>query len=68
LSKRLALPILLWDERLTSLAAERLLIEAETTRRRRAAVIDKVAATLILQTALDRMNRKAKAHPGDDEH
>jgi putative Holliday junction resolvase len=50
------------------LAAERLLIEAETSRRRRAAVIDKVAATLILQTALDRMNRKAKAHPGDDEH
>jgi putative holliday junction resolvase len=66
LSKRLTLPILFWDERFTTTAAERLLIEAETSRRRRAAVIDKVAATLILQTALDRMNQKAKAHPRED--
>jgi putative Holliday junction resolvase len=50
-----ALPILLWDERLTTAAAERMLIEADTSRQRRAQVIDKLAATLILQGALDRM-------------
>ena len=61
LAKRIALPILLWDERFTTAAAERVLIEAATSRRRRAAVIDKVAATLILQTALDRMNQRARA-------
>jgi putative Holliday junction resolvase len=49
------LPILLWDERLTTMEAERMLIEADTSRKRRAEVIDKLAATLILQGALDRM-------------
>lgn len=49
------LPILLWDERLTTMEAERMLIAADTTRKRRADVIDKLAATLILQGALDRL-------------
>jgi len=49
------LPILLWDERLTTMEAERMLIAADTSRKRRAEVIDKLAATLILQGALDRM-------------
>jgi putative Holliday junction resolvase len=49
------LPILLWDERLTTAAAERMLIEADASRKRRAELIDKLAATLILQGALDRM-------------
>lgn len=49
------LPILLWDERLSTAAAERTLLEADASRRRRAQVIDKVAATIILQGALDRM-------------
>ncbi len=49
------LPILMWDERLTTAAAERMLIEADTSRKRRAEVIDKLAATIILQSALDRM-------------
>jgi putative Holliday junction resolvase len=48
-------PILLWDERLTTAAAERSLLEADASRKRRAQVIDKVAATLILQSALDRL-------------
>lgn len=48
-------PILLWDERLTTAAAERMLIAADTTRKRRGEVIDKLAATLILQGALDRL-------------
>lgn len=55
LNARLALPILLWDERLSTQAAERVLLEADQSRRRRAQVIDKMAATLILQGALDRM-------------
>jgi putative holliday junction resolvase len=49
------LPILLWDERLSTAAAERTLLEADTSRRRRAEVIDKMAAAIILQGALDRM-------------
>lgn len=52
------LPILLWDERLSTAAAERTLLEADTSRKRRAAVVDKLAATIILQGALDRMRRR----------
>lgn len=51
------IPILLWDERLSTAAAERMLIEADTSRKRRGEVIDKLAATLILQGALDRMRQ-----------
>jgi putative Holliday junction resolvase len=49
------LPILLWDERLTTAEAERMLIAADTSRKRRSELIDKLAATVILQNALDRM-------------
>ncbi|MCP5075635.1 MAG: Holliday junction resolvase RuvX [Rhodobacteraceae bacterium] len=49
------LPVLLWDERLSTVAAERALLEADTSRRRRAEVIDHVAAAYILQGALDRL-------------
>jgi len=51
-----ALPILLWDERLSTVAAERALLEADTSRKRRAEVIDHVAAGVILQGALDRLS------------
>lgn len=54
-------PILLWDERLTTAAAERMLLDADQSRKRRAEVIDKLAATLILQSALDRLGRLAPA-------
>jgi putative Holliday junction resolvase len=57
LAKATPLPVLYWDERLSTVAAERTLLEADVSRRRRAEVIDKVAATLILQGALDRMRR-----------
>jgi len=56
------IPILLWDERLTTAQAERMLIAADTTRKRRSEVIDKLAATLILQGALDRMRRAHAGH------
>jgi putative holliday junction resolvase len=49
------LPIVLWDERLSTVAAERALIEADASRRRRAEVIDHVAAGFILQGLLDRL-------------
>lgn len=49
------LPIVFWDERLSTVAAERALLEADTTRKRRAQVIDHVAAGFILQGALDRI-------------
>ena len=55
LNKLSPLPVLLWDERLTTALAERMLIDADQTRKRRAEVIDKLAATLILQSALDRL-------------
>ena len=48
------LPIGYWDERLSTVAAERVLLEADTSRKRRAEVIDHVAAGYILQGALDR--------------
>ena len=49
------LPITYWDERLSTVAAERALLEADTSRARRAEVIDHVAAGYILQGALDRL-------------
>lgn len=55
LSQRIAIPIALWDERLSTVAAERTLLEADSSRKRRAEVIDKVAAAIILQGALDRL-------------
>lgn len=55
LSRLTDLPIGFWDERLSTVAAEKALLEADTTRKRRAEVIDHVAAGYILQGALDRM-------------
>ncbi|MGP1358833.1 Holliday junction resolvase RuvX [Roseicyclus sp.] len=49
------LPVTFWDERLSTVAAERALLEADTSRKRRAEVIDAVAASYILQGALDRL-------------
>ena len=49
------LPIAYWDERLSTIAAERALLEADTSRKRRAEVIDHVAASYILQGLLDRL-------------
>ena len=57
------LPIGYWDERLSTVAAERALLEADTSRKRRAEVIDHVAASYILQGALDRL-RHLRAENG----
>ena len=53
-------PITFWDERLSTVAAERALLEADTSRKRRKEVIDQVAAGYILQGALDRLAHMAK--------
>jgi len=55
LDRLIDLPIAFWDERLSTVAAERALLEADTTRKRRAEVIDHVAAGYILQGVLDRL-------------
>lgn len=50
-----ALPFVLWDERLSTVAAERMLIEMDVSRRKRETRIDSAAAAFILQGALDRL-------------
>ena len=49
------LPVVFWDERLSTVAAERALLEADTSRKKRGEVIDHVAASFILQGVLDRL-------------
>ena len=53
LARRLALPYAFWDERMSTMAVERMMIEADMSRKRRAAKIDQAAAAYILQAALD---------------
>ncbi len=67
LGPRLGLPLLLWDERLSTVAAERALLEADTSRRRRKEVIDKVAAVIILQGALERMREMGRVARDRDQ-
>jgi putative pre-16S rRNA nuclease len=62
-ARQLGLPVDYWDERLTTAAANRVLLEADLSRARRKAVVDRVAAALILQGWLDA--RRATAH-GDE--
>jgi putative Holliday junction resolvase len=52
------LPVTLWDERLTTMSAQRTLIEADVSRKKRKAVIDKMAAALILQNFMDSKTTK----------
>ena len=60
MEKVIAIPIILWDERLSTLAAEKVLIDADLSRKKRKQVIDKMAATYILQGALDRLRNHKK--------
>lgn len=53
------IPITFWDERLSTAGVERMLIDADATRKRRGEVIDKLAAAWILQGALDFLSRPA---------
>lgn len=58
LTKLLDIPVEKWDERLSTSAAERVLLEADISRRKRKAVRDKLAAQIILQGYLDAINLK----------
>jgi RNAse H-fold protein YqgF len=61
MKKKFHLPIAMWDERLTTVAAERILIDADLSRRKRKKVIDKEAAVLILQSYLDKKGLEQKS-------
>ena len=61
-----------WDERLSTAAVTRTLLEADMSRKRRAEVVDKMAAAYILQGALDALGRhkrdlEAPVHPADQD-
>jgi putative Holliday junction resolvase len=60
------LPIGFWDERLSTVAAERALLAADLSRAKRAAVIDHVAAAFILQGFLDRLEAMRRHRTGQD--
>jgi putative Holliday junction resolvase len=61
LAAHIPVPMAFWDERFSTAAVERHLIDADATRKRRADVIDRMAAAYILQGALDRLKRLAGA-------
>jgi putative holliday junction resolvase len=53
LARRIEKPIAFWDERMSTMAVERMMLEADMTRKRRAEKVDQAAAAYILQAALD---------------
>lgn len=57
LARVMPLPLVFWDERLSTSAVTRMMIEADLRRDRRAEIVDKLAASYILQGALDRLRR-----------
>ena len=57
LAQRISLPIVFWDERLSTSAVTRMMIQADMRRDKRAEVVDKLAASYILQGALERLRR-----------
>jgi len=62
--QKLSLPIVTWDERLSTVGASKILLEADLSRKKRKGVIDKIAAVLILQGYLDQLrNRKDESLP-----
>lgn len=64
LTERLGLPVDSWDERMTTMAAERALLEADVSRAKRKQVIDKMAAQVILQGYLDAQAIKKRSEAG----
>lgn len=56
LTNEIGIEVIFWDERLSTVEAEKVLLEGDLSRRKRKKVIDKIAAVLILQSYLDRLN------------
>jgi putative Holliday junction resolvase len=67
LVRALGLPVALWDERLSTVAVEKALIAADSSRKRRAEVVDRMAAAHILQGALDRLIWDARSGGDADD-
>lgn len=59
LERRIGLPVIMWDERLTTVEAERTLIESNVRRENRKKYVDKIAAVFILQGYLDSLSCQA---------
>ena len=59
LEESISIPVILWDERLTTAEATRMLLQADVTRSKRKKVVDKIAAVLILQGYLDSLDHDA---------
>ena len=66
LMRRTGLPVYLWDERLTTVAADKIMMEAGIRREHRKEYVDKIAASLILQGYLDRRNMRKEETVGED--
>lgn len=56
LERRIGLPVILWDERLSTAAADRIMIDSKIRREKRGAYVDQIAAGFILQGYLDSLN------------
>ena len=66
LERRTGLPVVMWDERLTTAEAERTLMETGVRRENRKQYLDQMAAVLILQGYLDRMNMNKDENNGEN--
>lgn len=66
LRKRTGLPVVMWDERLTTVEAERTLMESGVRREHRKEYVDRIAAVFILQGYLDRRRAGVAADPGTE--
>lgn len=58
LKERLNIEVQMWDERLTTVAAHKAMLEADLSRKKRKKIVDKIAAVYILQGYLDRISKK----------
>lgn len=67
LRERLSVPVIEWDERFTTVQAERSLLEADLSRKRRKEVIDKIAAAILLQSFLDSRKFQGEAKWDSEE-
>lgn len=59
LKEKINIPVTMWDERLTTVAGERVLLQGNVSRKKRKKVIDKIAACIILQSYLDSLRHKS---------
>ncbi len=66
LERRTGLPVIFWDERLTTVAADKIMMEAGIRREHRKEHVDRIAASLILQGYLDRRNMRKEDSVGED--